>query len=130
MPWLRHLVTGPSPWRPRFIPRTVRFVLGRVIVGHVLWFFPFIITQPMFYIDSYICHHCCVFLQMTATLKHFFLVVTYALTFRNLASSIKDGRKITLQMPHFIFIQQISVLNILNILYNLHFFLFKIPFIS
>ena len=25
-------------------------------------------------------------------------------------------------MPHFIFIQQISVLNILNILYNLHFF--------
>ena len=25
-------------------------------------------------------------------------------------------------MPHFIFIQQISVLNILNVLYNLHFF--------
>ena len=25
-------------------------------------------------------------------------------------------------MPHFIFIQQISVLNILNMLYNLHFF--------
>ena len=44
------------------------------------------------------------------------------LTFRNLASYIYDGRKITLQMPHFIFIQQISVLNILNMLYNLHFF--------
>ena len=44
------------------------------------------------------------------------------LTFRNLASYIQDGRKITLQMPHFIFIQQISVLNILNKLYNLHFF--------
>ena len=28
-------------------------------------------------------------------------------------------------MPHFIFIQQISVLNILNILYNLHFFYSK-----
>ena len=28
-------------------------------------------------------------------------------------------------MPHFIFIQQISVLNILNMLYNPHFFLFK-----
>ena len=28
-------------------------------------------------------------------------------------------------MPHFIFIQQISVLNILNMLYNLHFFLLK-----
>ena len=52
------------------------------------------------------------------------------LTFRNLASCIQDGRKITLQMPHFIFIQQISVLNILNMLYNLHFFLFKMPFIS
>ena len=25
-------------------------------------------------------------------------------------------------MPHFIFIQQISILNILNMLYNLHFF--------
>ena len=44
------------------------------------------------------------------------------LTFRNLASYIQDGCKITLQMPHFIFIQQISVLNILNMLYNLHFF--------
>ena len=33
-------------------------------------------------------------------------------------------------MPHFIFIQQISVLNILNMLYNLRFFLFKMPFIS
>ena len=43
------------------------------------------------------------------------------LTFRNLASHIQDGRKITLQMPHFIFIQQISVLNILNMLNNLHF---------
>ena len=52
------------------------------------------------------------------------------LTFRNFASHIQDGRKITLQMPHFIFIRQISVLNILNILYNLHFFLFKMPFIS
>ena len=30
-------------------------------------------------------------------------------------------------MPHFIFIQQITVLNILNMLYNLHFFLFKMP---
>jgi hypothetical protein len=53
-----------------------------------------------------------------------------ALTFRNLASYIWDGHKITLYMPHFIFIQQISVLNILNMLYNLHFFLFKMPFIS
>ena len=44
------------------------------------------------------------------------------LTFRNLASYIWDGRKITLQTPHFIFIQQISVLNILSTLYNLHFF--------
>ena len=33
-------------------------------------------------------------------------------------------------MPYFIFIQQISVLNILNMLYNLHFFLLKMPFIS
>ena len=44
------------------------------------------------------------------------------LTFRNLASYIQDGRKITLYMPHFIFIQQISVLNILNMLCNLNFF--------
>ena len=54
----------------------------------------------------------------------------WPLTFRNLASRIQDGRKITLWMPHFIFIQQISVLNILNMLYNLHYFLFKMPFIS
>ena len=54
----------------------------------------------------------------------------HVLTFRNLASHIQDGRKITLQMPHFIFIQQISVRNILNALYNLHSFLFKMPFIS
>ena len=52
------------------------------------------------------------------------------LTFRNLAFHIWDGHKITLYMPHFIFIQQISVLNILNMLYNFHFFLFKMPFIS
>ena len=52
------------------------------------------------------------------------------LTFRNLASYTQDGRKITLQMPHFIFIQQLSVPNILNMLYNLHFLLFKMPFIS
>ena len=44
------------------------------------------------------------------------------LTFMNLASYIWDGRKIALQMPDFIFIQQISVLNTLNMLYNLHFF--------
>ena len=49
-------------------------------------------------------------------------VLDIRLTFRNLASHIQDGRKITLQMAHFIFIQQISVLNILNMLYNLHFF--------
>ena len=48
--------------------------------------------------------------------------VVITLTFRKLASYIQDGCKITLQMPHFIFIQQISVLNILNMLYNLHFF--------
>ena len=58
------------------------------------------------------------------------LYVKMKLTFRNLASYIQDGRKITLQMPHFIFIQQISVLNILNLLYKLHFFLFKMPFIT
>ena len=52
------------------------------------------------------------------------------LIFKNLASYIQDGRKITLYMPHFIFIQQISALNTLNMLYNLHFFLFKMPFIS
>ena len=52
------------------------------------------------------------------------------LTFRNLAFYTQDGRKITLWMPYFIFIQQMSVLNILNMLYNLHFFLFKMPFIS
>ena len=45
-----------------------------------------------------------------------------SLTSRNLASYIQGGRRITLQMPHFIFIQQISVLNILNMLYNLIFF--------
>ena len=55
---------------------------------------------------------------------------SFGLTFRNLASYIQDGHKITLQMPHFIFIQQISVLNILNMLYSLHSFLFKMPFIS
>ena len=48
--------------------------------------------------------------------------VYWKLTFRDLAPYIQDGRKITLQMPHFTFIQQISVLNILNMLYNLHFF--------
>ena len=59
--------------------------------------------------------------------KHCFLKVPslrpllLLLTFRNLASYIQDGRKITLQMPHFTFIQQISVPNILNMLYNLHF---------
>ena len=57
-------------------------------------------------------------------------ILARALTFRNLASYIQDGRKITLQMPHFIFIQQTSVLNILNMLYNHHFFPFKMSFIS
>ena len=66
--------------------------------------------------------------------RHSTMIVTrsviFFLTFRNLASHIWDGHKITLYMPHFIFIQQISVLIILNVLYNLHFFLFKMPFIS
>ena len=35
-----------------------------------------------------------------------------------------------LDAPFYIFIQQISVLNILNMLYNVHFFPFKMPFIS
>ena len=48
--------------------------------------------------------------------------ISLLLIFMNLASYIQDGRKITLKMPHFIFIQQISVLNILNMLHNLHFF--------
>ena len=52
------------------------------------------------------------------------------LTFRNLAAYIQDGRKIILQMSRFIFIQQISVLNILNMLYNLHIYHFKMPYIS
>ena len=35
-----------------------------------------------------------------------------------------------LDAQFYIFIQQISVLNISNMLYNLHFILFKMPFIS
>jgi hypothetical protein len=39
-------------------------------------------------------------------------------------------RTAILQMLHFLFIQQIYVLNILNILHTLRFFLFKMSFIS
>jgi hypothetical protein len=53
------------------------------------------------------------------------------LTFRNPASYIKDGHTTTLNTPHFLyFFQQIHVLNFLNMLNTLHFFLFKMPFIS
>jgi hypothetical protein len=43
-----------------------------------------------------------------------------------------SGRTATLnlQMLHFLFIQQIYVLNILNMLHTLRFFLFKMSFIS
>jgi len=55
----------------------------------------------------------------------------YSLTLRRLTTTIWV-------VPHsyppdaafYLFIQQISVLNILNILHNLLFFLFKMPFIS
>jgi hypothetical protein len=57
--------------------------------------------------------------------------LTSELTFRNPASYIKDGHTATLNTPHFfIFFQQIHVLNYLNVLHTLHFFLFKMSFIS
>jgi hypothetical protein len=39
-------------------------------------------------------------------------------------------RTANLQMLHFLFIQQLYVLNILNMLHTIRFFLFKMPFIS
>jgi hypothetical protein len=63
-----------------------------------------------------------------------FLFVTQyceCLTFRNPASYIYDGHTATHNTPHFLyFFQQKHVLNFLNLLHTLHFFLFKMPFIS
>jgi hypothetical protein len=52
MPWLRQLVSGLSPQRPMFVPRSlhVRFVVDRVALGQVFlqvfWFSPVIIIPP------------------------------------------------------------------------------------
>jgi hypothetical protein len=46
MPWLRQLVAGLSPQRPKFAPRSIHmgFVEDRVALGQgfllVIWFFP------------------------------------------------------------------------------------------
>jgi hypothetical protein len=42
----------------------------------------------------------------------------------------RTGTPLPSKLPYYIFFQQISVLNILNTLHNLRFFLFKMPFIS
>jgi hypothetical protein len=37
MPWLRQLIVGLSPWKPRFTPRSVHvgFVIDKVTLGCV-----------------------------------------------------------------------------------------------
>jgi hypothetical protein len=53
------------------------------------------------------------------------------LTFRNHASYTQDRHTATLHKPHFLyFFQQIYVLNFLNMLHTLRFFLLKMPLIS
>ena len=54
------------------------------------------------------------------------------LTFSNRASYIYIGRahRYPPNTPFYIFFQQIYVLNVLNMLHTLRFFLFKMPFIS
>jgi hypothetical protein len=53
------------------------------------------------------------------------------LTLRNRASYTKDGHTATLQTPHFIyFFQQIYVLNFVNMLHTLRFYIFKVLSIS
>jgi hypothetical protein len=55
-----------------------------------------------------------------------------SLTFRNRASYIRIGQahRYPTNTPFYVFFQQIYVLNFLNMLHTLNFFLFKMPFIS
>jgi hypothetical protein len=52
------------------------------------------------------------------------------LTIWRLTTTLVVYHTANLQMLHFLFIQQIYILNILNMLHTLRFFLFKMPFIS
>jgi hypothetical protein len=53
------------------------------------------------------------------------------LTFRNPASYIKDGHTAIINTPHFLyFFNKYTYWIFLNMLHILHFFLFKMPFIS
>ena len=52
------------------------------------------------------------------------------LTIWRLTTTLVAYRPAKLQMLHFLFIQQIYVLNILNMLHTVCFFFFKMPFIS
>ena len=54
----------------------------------------------------------------------------FILTFRNRASYIGRAHHYPPNNPFYIFFQQIYLLNFLNMLHTLRFFLFKMPFIS
>jgi hypothetical protein len=59
MQWLRQLITGLSPWRPRFMPGSVHveFVMDKLALGQaflrVLWFSPDNIIPPLLSILTY-----------------------------------------------------------------------------
>ena len=117
----RLLYVRPETFGPCYVALTV----GVTIWLSVLTLMDIASTLPVLCRISYFTSGrtvlTCPRIQLTVCGSH----KTYSsgfLTFRILASYIQDGRKITLQMPHFIFIQQISILNILSMLYNLHFF--------
>ena len=68
--------------------------------------------------------------KMTLTFEITFIFNSqYILTFRRLTSTIVDV-PLTSKIAFYIFIQQIEVPNILNTVYTLRFFLFKMQFVS
>jgi len=68
-------------------------------------------------------------IERIATLLHRLHVVVFNLLTPNINYSGRTA-PLTSKVSFYIFIQQISVLNILNTVYTLRFFLFKMQFVS
>ena len=71
-----------------------------------------------------LCEYRCVLYENTPyCITLFYVILYYVMLCYVMLCYVLDAQ-------FYIFIQQISVLNISNMLYNLHFILFKMPFIS
>jgi hypothetical protein len=82
------------------------------------------------YTDIIFIQHFSLLIQKESLEIFVYFKILIPLTIWRLTATLWSYRTAKLQMLHFLFIQQLYVLNILNMLHTLRFFLFKMSFIS